>query len=321
MAEAALRTEGLSRSFGGLAAVADVSLACASGQVHAVIGPNGAGKSTLINMLSGDLAPSSGRVELFGEDITGLPPERVSQRGVGRSYQKTNVFLGFSAFENCRLAAQSRLPSSMRFFRRAERYEQVNRAARRALDAAGLGARGEVLALLAAARKSSGADPRRRDLLIENLHRIQDRYGRLSAAHLAALAEAIYTGLFGVKLAGGVLDLDVRLLDRTGRVELQQPATQTRVAYRYRFEPAARRITLEAETNARPGRVRIVVPPDFGSEVSVGIDVPVEFVGTVQLPMVLSLLAAAGIALGAGLALWEDGVLIGWRRRWVERFG
>jgi len=66
---------------------------------------------------------------------------------------------------------------------------------------------------------------------------------------------------------------------------------------------------------------RIVVPPDFGSEVSVGIDVPVEFVGTVQLPMVLSLLAAAGIALGAGLALWEDGVLIGWRRRWVERFG
>lgn len=81
------------------------------------------------------------------------------------------------------------------------------------------------------------------------------------SATAAALAEAVYSGLFGVKLAGGVLDLDVRLLDRTGRIELQQPATQTRLAYRYRFEPVTRRITLEAETNARTGRVRIVVPP------------------------------------------------------------
>ena len=144
MAEAALRTEGLSRSFGGLAAVSGVSLECRSGSVHALIGPNGAGKTTLINMLSGDLAPSGGRIELFGEDVTGLPPERISRRGVGRSYQKTNVFLGFSAFENCRLAAQSRLPSSMRLFRRAERYHEVNAAAARALAAAGLGDRGDV---------------------------------------------------------------------------------------------------------------------------------------------------------------------------------
>ena len=146
MAEAALRTEGLSRSFGGLAAVSGVSLECRSGSVHAVIGPNGAGKTTLIDMLSGDLAPSAGRIELFGEDVTGLPPERVSQRGVGRSYQKTNIFLGFSAFENCRLAAQSRLPSSMRLLRRVERYHEVNAAAARALAAAGLGGRGDELA-------------------------------------------------------------------------------------------------------------------------------------------------------------------------------
>jgi branched-chain amino acid transport system ATP-binding protein len=141
MAEAVLRTEALSRHFGGLAAVNAVSLSCASGEVHAVIGPNGAGKTTLINMLSGDLAPSAGRIELFGQDITGLAPERVSQLGVGRSYQKTNVFLGFTAFENCRLAAQSRLPSSMRFVRRAERYAAVNRGAQRALEAAGLAGR------------------------------------------------------------------------------------------------------------------------------------------------------------------------------------
>jgi len=141
MADAVLRTEALSRHFGGLAAVNAVSLSCVSGEVHAVIGPNGAGKTTLINMLSGDLVPSSGRIELFGREITGLAPERVSQLGVGRSYQKTNVFLGFTAFENCRLAAQSRLSSSMRFWRRAERYDAVNGNARRALEAAGLGGR------------------------------------------------------------------------------------------------------------------------------------------------------------------------------------
>ena len=95
-----LATRELTRFFGGLAAVKDVSLECRSGQVHAVIGPNGAGKSTLINMLSGDLPPSSGRVMLGERDITGLPPHRISRLGVGRSYQKTNVFLPFTVFEN-----------------------------------------------------------------------------------------------------------------------------------------------------------------------------------------------------------------------------
>jgi len=110
-------------------------------ELHAVIGPNGAGKSTLINMLSGDLPPSSGRVALSGRDITGLQAHQISRMGVGRSYQKTNVFLGFSAFENCRLAAQSRMGSSMRFFRPAARLTEVNRVAEEALAAAGLEAR------------------------------------------------------------------------------------------------------------------------------------------------------------------------------------
>jgi branched-chain amino acid transport system ATP-binding protein len=138
---AALSVEGLSRNFGGLAAVSEVSLDARIGALHAVIGPNGAGKTTLINLLSGDLLPSAGNISLFGTDITGLPSYRVSQLGVGRSYQRTNVFLGFSAFENCRLAAQSRLPSSMRFVRRALAYAEVNRAAERALAAAGLESR------------------------------------------------------------------------------------------------------------------------------------------------------------------------------------
>jgi len=139
--ESALRTEGLKRMFGGLAAVNGVSLECAVGRVHAVIGPNGAGKTTLINLLSGDLAPSAGRIEILGRQVAGLPPHRISQLGVGRSYQRTNVFMGFSAFENCRLAAQSRLPSSMRFVRAACSYAQINAAADRALELCGLAAK------------------------------------------------------------------------------------------------------------------------------------------------------------------------------------
>ena len=144
MSETVLATEGLTRHFEGLAAVAGVSLTCEASSVHAVIGPNGAGKSTLVNMLSGDLVPSGGRIILRGADVTGLPAHRISRLGVGRSYQKTNIFLPFTARENCRLAAQSRLPSSMRFFRPARAYRLLDEAAARALAAAGLEDRGEV---------------------------------------------------------------------------------------------------------------------------------------------------------------------------------
>ena len=146
MAEAALRTEALQKRFGGLAAVNDISLECHVGRLHAVIGPNGAGKTTLINLLSGDLAPSGGRVELLGRDVTGFGSHRISQLGVGRSYQRTNIFMKFTAFENCRLAAQSRLSTSMRFLRPAVRYREVNEAAANALSLAALGARASVVA-------------------------------------------------------------------------------------------------------------------------------------------------------------------------------
>ena len=146
MAEAALRTAGLQKRFGGLAAVNDISLECHVGRLHAVIGPNGAGKTTLINVLSGDLPPSGGRVELLGRDVTGMNAHQVSQLGLGRSYQRTNIFMKFTAFENCRLAAQSRLPTSMRFVRPALQYREVNEAAANALSLAGLGARASVVA-------------------------------------------------------------------------------------------------------------------------------------------------------------------------------
>ncbi|MBE0624291.1 MAG: ABC transporter ATP-binding protein [Burkholderiales bacterium] len=138
MAEAVLRTERLSKHFGGLAAVNDVSLEFYTDQIHAVIGPNGAGKTTLTSLLSGDLPPTYGHIYLDGEDVAALSADRISQRGVGRSYQKTNIFLPFSVFENCRIAAQSRRKSSMRFVRPALAYREVVREAERALAEVGL---------------------------------------------------------------------------------------------------------------------------------------------------------------------------------------
>ncbi len=145
MTEAILHTHALSRHFGGLAAVSEVSLSCHMGQVHAVIGPNGAGKSTLVNLLAGELAASAGRVLFDGRDVTGLAAERISQLGIARSYQKTNLFLPFTAFENCRLAAQSRLPSSMHFFRPARARGDVNAKAHGALVQVGLAGRENIV--------------------------------------------------------------------------------------------------------------------------------------------------------------------------------
>ena len=146
MSDIVLRTDTLTRFFGGLTAVRDVSLACRFGEIHAVIGPNGAGKSTLVNLLSGDLPPSAGRI-FFGErDITGLASHQVARMGVGRSYQKTNIFLPLSTFENCRLAAQTRLGHSMRFFRHALSFAEINAAADEAMVAAGLVGRADVIA-------------------------------------------------------------------------------------------------------------------------------------------------------------------------------
>jgi branched-chain amino acid transport system ATP-binding protein len=144
--EAVLTTDGLSRRFGGLMAVGSVALELHRGRLHAVLGPNGAGKTTLINLLSGDLAATAGTIRYKGEDITRYPPDRRSRIGIGRSYQKTNIFPHFTAFENCRLAAQSRAPRPWRVWADATRYAPVRDAAQAALDAAGLGERGERIA-------------------------------------------------------------------------------------------------------------------------------------------------------------------------------
>jgi branched-chain amino acid transport system ATP-binding protein len=144
---AILQVRSLSKSFGGLVAVNNLSLDVGVGELHAVIGPNGAGKTTLINLLSGDLRASSGHIIFQGHDIAGLAPEKRSRMGIGRSYQKTNIFLGFSALENCRMAAQSREPRALSWLHDALSYDSVMSQARRALAAVGLLNRAEETAL------------------------------------------------------------------------------------------------------------------------------------------------------------------------------
>lgn len=136
-----LETQGLTKTFGGLVAVDAVSIEIRERQAHAVIGPNGAGKSTLVNLITGHLPASNGRIIFDGRDIAGLTAHRVARLGLGRSYQKTNLFPSLTVFENVRLAAQVRLGTSMRFFRPASAMKPVNDDARRALDLCGLAGR------------------------------------------------------------------------------------------------------------------------------------------------------------------------------------
>src|ERR1700680_3499281 len=94
----------LYKSFSGLGAVSDVSLTVDTRQIAAVIGPNGAGKSTLFNLITGHLRPDSGTVRLHRRDITGAAPHRICRMGIGRSFQRTNIFQQLTVFENLQAA-------------------------------------------------------------------------------------------------------------------------------------------------------------------------------------------------------------------------
>ncbi len=138
MAEALLRSNLLTRRFGGLTAVNGVSLEFHVGEVHAVIGTNGAGKSTLINMLSGEIPASSGSIHFDAQDITDWPQPKRARAGIGRSYQRTTIFPEFTVLENCRLCAQAALPRPWAVWEAAQRCAHSLSVAREALAAAGL---------------------------------------------------------------------------------------------------------------------------------------------------------------------------------------
>jgi branched-chain amino acid transport system ATP-binding protein len=103
-AGAMLEVTALRKTFSGFVAVSDVSFRVETQQIAAVIGPNGAGKSTLFNLITGHLQPDSGQVALDGRDITGILPHEICRMGIGRSFQRTNIFPRLSVFENVQAA-------------------------------------------------------------------------------------------------------------------------------------------------------------------------------------------------------------------------
>jgi branched-chain amino acid transport system ATP-binding protein len=143
-----LRTEDLTVRFGGLTALNRVNFAVERGEIRAIIGPNGAGKSTFFNCLTGVLRPSSGHILFNGGDITGLSPDRISQKGIARSYQITNILPNATTLENTRIAVQSRHHGwSMLTHHRT--YRDIVEKADAALEAVGLrGKAGELAANL-----------------------------------------------------------------------------------------------------------------------------------------------------------------------------
>src|SRR5213594_1830490 len=140
-----LRTEALTRAFGSLIAVDRVDVAVKRGELRSIIGPNGAGKTTFFRLISGETAPSSGRIWFNGKEITGLPQHETARLGIAKSYQITNVFPHLSVLENVRVAVQGHA-RAFNFWSRADRLTDVSERATRLLETVGLGRKAAGLA-------------------------------------------------------------------------------------------------------------------------------------------------------------------------------
>ena len=137
MSEIILEARNLRKNFGGLVAVDDVSLRVQRGSVHSIIGPNGAGKTTLFNLLTGRYKPSSGSVLFKGEDVSALPVHKRALKGMGRSFQITNVFPNLTVLENVRLAAQAGSSINYRWWSLADSYREYIERAVHAIELVG----------------------------------------------------------------------------------------------------------------------------------------------------------------------------------------
>jgi branched-chain amino acid transport system ATP-binding protein len=147
MSEALLQAAGLGKSFGGVAAVRDVTLAVAAGEIVAMIGPNGAGKTTCFNLLTKFLTPSRGRILFDGRDITALKPAEVARLGMVRSFQISAVFPHLTVLENVRIALQRRRGGSFDFWRSKRVLHELDDRARSLIADVGLSAYPDVLAV------------------------------------------------------------------------------------------------------------------------------------------------------------------------------
>jgi len=141
-----LETSGLRKTFGALVATDGVDFDVREGETHAVIGPNGAGKTTFIKQLSGELRPDAGRVRFAGEDITALPSQKRSRRGLARSFQITSIYREFSALDNVALAVQAHAGHSFRFWKPARQDARLVDPALQVLHSIGLDRRKDTLA-------------------------------------------------------------------------------------------------------------------------------------------------------------------------------
>lgn len=121
----ALRVEHLTKNFGGVQALHDVSFSVEAGDKLAIIGPNGAGKTTLFNVLNGQLSATSGRIYLFGQEITTMATHRRAHLGEARSFQLTSLFLNLTVLDNTLLAIQGTKPSRFQMFRPITAYEHL----------------------------------------------------------------------------------------------------------------------------------------------------------------------------------------------------
>jgi branched-chain amino acid transport system ATP-binding protein len=141
-----LETEGLCKYWGGLKALDDLSLQFHDRQLHGIVGPNGAGKSTLLNLLCGTYKPTRGRIVHQGDTIDSIRPHEFSRRGIGRGFQKTNIYPGATCLENCSIAAQRRVGGSFNIFRSRHGDKLLTEMAEQALAKVGLAHRCDAVA-------------------------------------------------------------------------------------------------------------------------------------------------------------------------------
>jgi branched-chain amino acid transport system ATP-binding protein len=207
----------VTKRYGGLVVLNDVSLSVGMGEIHAVIGPNGAGKSTLMGLISGMIAADSGSILLDGRDVGAFSVVRRARLGVGRCFQVPSVIPGFSVRDNVALAVQAVSGSSFRFLRSAASEKVLNTRADELLAQVGLTGRGgaaaatlshgelrqlEMAVALAAEPRLllldeplAGAGPEETDRLVRLLGRLRDRFAILLVEHdmqaVFALADRI----------------------------------------------------------------------------------------------------------------------------------
>ncbi|MES2257069.1 MAG: ABC transporter ATP-binding protein [Pseudomonadota bacterium] len=224
-----LKVEGLVKRFGGLLATDHLDLEVRPGELHAIIGPNGAGKTTLINQLSGELAPTAGRILFQGVDVTAQPVERRALMGIARSYQITSVFQEFTALQNVMLAVQAANGHSFSFWRPVLSERRLLEPAHEMLALAGLSgqANAPVAAMAHGVRRQleiamtlamgpklllldepmAGMSQRESEAVVELLLRLKGRYGIVLVEHdmdaIFALADRISVLVYGKPIACG----------------------------------------------------------------------------------------------------------------------